>query len=204
MLGFTQRFRDFFSDRRVSIRVATARGRQMSLPPAAALLAAGRGGSGAGLERFPRGPRNGCASGPSVGLTRPARPRTCPARSLTCPARPLTCPRPAPHLRAPRTCTCTRTAPHLHIGVPPPVSALRAGTAGRELGKDGAGSSSGPGGRVLGVPAGSWTRPGVRAVKGEAAKPQLTSYNCGRHLLPKGSLRRNNVWTDQSFGNKFL
>ena len=57
---------------------------------------------------------------------------------------------------------------------------------------------------MLGVPAGSWTRPGVRAVKGEAAKPQLTSYNCGRHLLPKGSLRRNNVWTDQSFGNKFL
>lgn len=103
--------------KRVSIRMATARGRQMSLPPAAALLAAGRrGGSGAGLERFPRGSTNGCASGPSVGFTRPVRPRTCPVR-------PLTCPRPAPHLpaprpspaRAPRTCTCTRTAPHLPL-----------------------------------------------------------------------------------------
>ena len=106
LLGFTQRFRDFFLMRRVSIRVATARGRQMSLPPAAALLAAGRrGGSGAGLERFPRGSTNGCASGPSVGLTRPARPRTRPAR-------PLTCPRPAPHLLA-RPAPAPARAPRL-------------------------------------------------------------------------------------------
>ncbi|CAI9155174.1 unnamed protein product [Rangifer tarandus platyrhynchus] len=62
-------------------------------------------------------------------------------------APPLTCPR-APHLHlhahraSPAACAL---GPHLRIGVPPPVSALREGTAGRELGKDGAGSSSGPG-----------------------------------------------------------
>lgn len=55
---------------------------------------------------------------------------------------------------------------------------------------------------MLGAPRGV-DRPGVGAVKGEAETPQLTSHNCG-DTCPKGNLRRNNVWTDQSFGNTFL
>lgn len=152
----------------------------MSLSLAAALRAPGRrGASEEGLERFPRGSKNGCTTGPSIGLTRPARPRTCPRPAPHLPASPA----PAVHAHRASPAPCA-LRPHLRIGVPPPVSALQEGNARREE-RTGLALPPDPGGRVLGAPAGSWTRPGVGAVKGEAETPQLTSHNCGRHL-PQG------------------